>query len=69
MGAFCSEWWAYRADLPGECIVMALAIPWGALADRIGRKKVLAVGFFGSILHILWFLVVCSLLPAAIDQN
>lgn len=40
--------------------VMALAVPWGALADRIGRKKVLAVNFLGCALHVVWFLIVCK---------
>lgn len=40
--------------------MMALAVPWGALADRIGRKKVLAVNFLGCALHIVWFLIVCK---------
>ncbi|KAI5814483.1 major facilitator superfamily domain-containing protein [Pyronema omphalodes] len=39
--------------------VMALAVPWGALADRVGRKKVLAVNFVGCMMHICWFLLVC----------
>lgn len=39
--------------------MMLLAVPWGALADRVGRKKVLAVNFLGCALHILWFVVVC----------
>ncbi|KAI5806184.1 major facilitator superfamily domain-containing protein [Geopyxis carbonaria] len=39
--------------------VLALAVPWGTLADRVGRKKVLAINLFGCALHILWFMVVC----------
>lgn len=54
--AYIRGWQVFWEAIP----VLALAIPWGALADRIGRKKVLAVNFAGCILHILWFLAVCE---------
>jgi len=40
--------------------VMALAVPWGALADSVGRRKVLAVNFVGCAAHIVWFAAVCG---------
>ncbi|KAF8543043.1 major facilitator superfamily domain-containing protein [Trichophaea hybrida] len=39
--------------------VLLLAIPWGALADRVGRKRVLAINYIGYLIHISWILVVC----------
>lgn len=49
--------------------MLALAIPWGILADRIGRKKVLAVNFLGCILHIVWFLIICTLHPPRTSER
>jgi len=40
--------------------VMLLAVPWGALADRVGRKRVLAINFVGCLMHVFWFLLVCG---------
>ncbi|KAJ4381946.1 hypothetical protein N0V85_008637, partial [Neurospora sp. IMI 360204] len=33
---------------------VALAIPWGVLTDRIGRKKVLLLALFGMLLNEAW---------------
>lgn len=54
--AYIRGWQVFFEALP----VMALAIPWGALADRAGRKKVLAVNFLGCAIHIAWFTIVCN---------
>jgi hypothetical protein len=53
--AYIRGWQVFFEAIP----VMALAVPWGALADRVGRKKVLAVNFVGCMMHICWFLLVC----------
>ncbi|KAI5855417.1 major facilitator superfamily domain-containing protein [Tricharina praecox] len=54
--AYIRGWQVFFEATP----VMALAIPWGALADRVGRKKVLAVNFVGCAIHIAWFALVCN---------
>ncbi|RPA79072.1 MFS general substrate transporter [Ascobolus immersus RN42] len=61
--AHIKGWQVFWEGLP----VMLLAIPWGILADRVGRRKVLALNFFGCIVSVFWFLAVCtpgSTLPA-----
>jgi MFS family permease len=37
---------------------MALAIPYGLLADRIGRKPILALGVFTIVVNEAWFRVI-----------
>lgn len=39
--------------------VLITAIPMGILADRVGRKKVIASSVLGPILQMCWILVVC----------
>lgn len=40
---------------------MLLAIPHGALADRIGRKPVLLLAVLGCFLNDAWTRVVCTI--------
>ena len=40
-----------------------LAVPFGTLADRIGRKWILVAGLFGIVLSFAWTLLICKLLP------
>lgn len=54
--AYIRGWLVFFETIP----VMALAIPWGALADRVGRKPVLGINFLGSLLRVAWFLIVCE---------
>jgi MFS family permease len=49
-------WQVFFEALP----VMILAVPWGALADSVGKKRVLALNFLGCAAHIIWFAVVCN---------
>ncbi|TGZ76615.1 MFS general substrate transporter [Ascodesmis nigricans] len=53
--AYIRGWQVFCEAIP----VMVMAIPWGAIADRVGRKKVLVVNFVGCAVHILWFVLVC----------
>lgn len=39
---------------------MLLAVPYGALADRVGRKKVLLLAITGCFLNDAWVRLVCS---------
>ncbi|POS79233.1 hypothetical protein DHEL01_v202356 [Diaporthe helianthi] len=39
--------------------VLVTAIPMGILADRVGRKKVIASSVLGPILQLCWILLVC----------
>lgn len=39
--------------------VLVTAIPMGILADRIGRKKVIATSILGPILQLCWVVAVC----------
>lgn len=43
--------------LPG----LLLAVPFGTLADRIGRKWILVAGLFGIVLSYAWTLLICKL--------
>ena len=40
---------------------MILAIPYGTLADRIGRKKIFLLAIVGCFLNDVWIRVVCAL--------
>ncbi|KAI0537873.1 major facilitator superfamily domain-containing protein [Xylaria digitata] len=40
---------------------LALSIPYGFLADRIGRSKVLSLALFGVLLNETWTAIVCAL--------
>ena len=39
---------------------MALTIPYGMLADRIGRKKVLLLAILGLFMNDAWIRLVCE---------
>jgi MFS family permease len=54
--AYIRGWQVFVEALP----VMALAVPWGAFADKAGKKQVLALNFLGCAAHIAWFVVVCN---------
>lgn len=54
--AYIRGWQVFFEAIP----VMLLAVPWGALADRVGKKRVLAVNFMGCAVHIAWFAIVCK---------
>ena len=47
---------------PPPPIAVVLAIPWGVLTDRIGRKKVLLLALFGLLLNEAWARLVCKFL-------
>lgn len=47
-------------SLTGRSIGIVLAIPYGALADHIGRKPVLLLGMLGCILSEVWIRLVCK---------
>ncbi|KAF2970819.1 hypothetical protein GQX73_g2829 [Xylaria multiplex] len=50
-------WKRTSTMLPG----LALSIPYGFLADRIGRSKVLSLALFGVLLNETWTAIVCAL--------
>lgn len=54
--AYIRGWQVFCESIP----VMALAMPWGALADRVGRKRVLGINFLGCLLHVASFLAICE---------
>ena len=60
--AYIRGWQVFFEAIP----VLLLAVPWGALADRVGKKRVLAVNFAGCAAHIAWFAVVCECRPARV---
>lgn len=39
---------------------MLLAVPFGILADRYGRKKILLLALFGSFMNDAWIRLVCT---------
>ena len=39
---------------------MLLAVPFGALADRFGRKKILLLALFGMFMNDAWIRLVCE---------
>ncbi|GJD03580.1 major facilitator superfamily transporter [Colletotrichum higginsianum] len=41
-------------------IAAASAVPWGIVADRVGRKMVFSLAVLGMMLDQLWFLLVCA---------
>ncbi|KAK2602902.1 hypothetical protein N8I77_009401 [Diaporthe amygdali] len=49
---------SYKALFDGIAILVT-AIPMGVLADRVGRKKVIASSVLGPILQMCWILLVC----------
>ncbi|KUI59808.1 hypothetical protein VP1G_06988 [Cytospora mali] len=49
---------SWKALFDGIAILIT-AIPMGILADRIGRKKVIATSIMGPILQLCWILAVC----------
>ncbi|KAI8945871.1 major facilitator superfamily domain-containing protein [Xylaria longipes] len=54
--AFVNGWEKTLSLLPG----LALSIPYGALADRFGRSKVLTLAFCGVIMNESWVAIVCA---------
>ncbi|GAW18397.1 hypothetical protein ANO14919_078720 [Xylariales sp. No.14919] len=42
-----------------------LAVPYGALADRIGRKKVFLLAVLGCFINDVWIRLVCMSIPRA----
>ncbi|KAI1745725.1 major facilitator superfamily domain-containing protein [Xylaria scruposa] len=54
--AFINGWEKTLSLLPG----LALSIPYGALADRFGRSKVLTLAFCGVIMNESWVAIVCA---------
>lgn len=40
---------------------MLFAVPFGALADRYGRKKILLLACFGMFMNDAWIRLVCEL--------
>ncbi|KAH8775216.1 major facilitator superfamily domain-containing protein [Diaporthe sp. PMI_573] len=49
---------SWKALFDGLAILIT-AIPMGILADRVGRKKVIASSVLGPILQLCWILLVC----------
>ncbi|KAF5512790.1 Efflux pump ustT [Colletotrichum aenigma] len=45
-------------------IAAVAALPWGIVADRVGRKIVFRLAVLGTMLDQLWFLAVCAFTPA-----
>jgi len=44
-----------------ECIpAIVCAVPFGILADKIGRKRVLLISLFGFYLSLIWTDIVCE---------
>lgn len=39
---------------------MLLAVPYGVLADRVGRKKVLLLAIVGLFMNDAWIRLVCE---------
>lgn len=61
---------SWKAFFDGVAILLT-AVPMGLLADRIGRKKVIASSIIGPILSLCWTVAVCkctvSILPYVPD--
>jgi hypothetical protein len=50
-------------DVTFSCIPgILLAVPYGFLGDKYGRKLVLLLALFGTVLGMIWVLVVCKFL-------
>lgn len=72
--AMLKGWSAVFDCLPGEIVIrfstiwpatdymsgLFLAIPYGALADTVGKKPVIVLGLLGSILGYAWSMIVCA---------
>lgn len=41
--------------------VLLTAVPMGLLADRIGRKRVIATSIMGPLLSLSWIVFICEL--------
>lgn len=50
---------SWKAFFDGVAILLT-AVPMGLLADRIGRKKVIASSIIGPILSLCWIVAVCE---------
>lgn len=48
------------ADNGNASSALLVSIPYGALADRIGRKKVLILALTGCLLCDTWVAIVCE---------
>ncbi|KAH0437126.1 major facilitator superfamily transporter [Colletotrichum camelliae] len=44
-------------------IAAVAALPWGIVADRVGRRMVFRLAVLGAMLDQLWFLAVCAFTP------
>jgi MFS family permease len=42
---------------------LLLALPYGTLADTIGKKPVIVLGLLGGILNYGWVMIVCVCSP------
>jgi MFS family permease len=54
--AYVIGWEAAIENIPN----MLLAVPFGALADKVGRKKILLVAIFGMFMNDAWIRLVCE---------
>lgn len=43
-----------------ELAAIILAVPYGALADRIGRKKIFLLAIVGIGMNDLWMRMICK---------
>lgn len=48
---------------------MLLAVPFGALADRFGRKRILLVALFGMFMNDAWIRLVCKYTASNLDHR
>lgn len=50
----------FEIQVTDSVLAMLLALPYGALADRIGRKPVLLLAVIGCFANDVWTRVVCK---------
>ncbi|CAK1358558.1 unnamed protein product [Cercospora beticola] len=58
---------AYLLAISGTCDAIcgfSAALPWGIVADRIGRKPVVVLALTGGSLVLVWWMIVLALHPA-----
>ncbi|KAF2217215.1 hypothetical protein CERZMDRAFT_93267 [Cercospora zeae-maydis SCOH1-5] len=68
----CKSTWvqsrvAYLLAISGTCDAIcgfSAALPWGIVADRIGRKPVVALALTGGSLVLVWWMIVLAIHPA-----
>ena len=52
---------------PGTCLDLVVALPFGAVSDRLGRKLILFLNSLANIVMFAWFLVVGKLIDPSVS--